>query len=586
MDKFRPALAIYRKFVRFTNKVIVVMAVLLAISGLFIHYHQKDIVRLKNPKDAMADYRYELYSILNSPKLTESQAGQMQRALLRESFCALIGEACTDDPADADANFSGSVLGMATGLMTLPFANPPASGIAWLHDGMQNAGFTPAVYAQGLGFNSLTAYSTIWKLFRNITYFLIAIGIVVVGFMIMFRYQIDSNTVISIENSLPRIVITLLLITFSFAIVGFMVDLMYILLLICFGLFGGLNIPSLSAQYLQDLYIHSEAPLITSEFYDARYLHFYVQGIQGLVDFIPSWIKSLLYPIVAGWLFYLIVDAVDRTKVFTPINQIIGEGGIVLFNVKAALGYFVVLPVLYTLILFAIPLFLQIILPVVLGLVIMLFLFFRILFMLISAYVRILIDIIFAPIMILPSVIPGNDAFMSWLRRIFGNMLVFPLTIVLLIVVQLVALNDEQLIGWGQYEFGRDTVGWSIESGLPQFTLPPLNMDTSRLAPIIAAAFMLLIPQLVRQVQEQIAGKPVIDAGPAALFGGVAGAAGAVVGQYAGLAQFAKLVDPDTALGNFIRRVPLINQVTGAVKPKNKSENPVPIGEVGSDQSG
>src|SRR3990172_12628792 len=66
---------------------------------------------------------------------------------------------------------------------------------------------------------------------------LLAFVMIVIGFLIMFRRQIDPHTVISIQNALPRIVLTLILITFSYAIVGLLIDLMYVILLLAYSLF-------------------------------------------------------------------------------------------------------------------------------------------------------------------------------------------------------------------------------------------------------------------------------------------------------------------------------------------------------------
>lgn len=45
--------------------------------------------------------------------------------------------------------------------------------------------------------------------------------------MIMFRRKIDPQTVISIQSAIPKIIISLILITFSFAICGLMVDIIF-----------------------------------------------------------------------------------------------------------------------------------------------------------------------------------------------------------------------------------------------------------------------------------------------------------------------------------------------------------------------
>ncbi|MCH8821232.1 hypothetical protein IID23_01790, partial [Patescibacteria group bacterium] len=64
----------------------------------------------------------------------------------------------------------------------------------------------------------------IWLRVRNVAYALSAVVLMIIGFMIMLRWRLDPRTVVTVQNSLPRIVIALILITFSFAISGFMID--------------------------------------------------------------------------------------------------------------------------------------------------------------------------------------------------------------------------------------------------------------------------------------------------------------------------------------------------------------------------
>ena len=83
---------------------------------------------------------------------------------------------------------------------------------------LHNVGITQPVYAQGIGFSALTPTLQVWKAFRNLSYFLFIIIFIVVGFMIMFRAQINPQTVVTVQAALPKIVVTLIMITFSYAI--------------------------------------------------------------------------------------------------------------------------------------------------------------------------------------------------------------------------------------------------------------------------------------------------------------------------------------------------------------------------------
>jgi len=65
----------------------------------------------------------------------------------------------------------------------------------------------------------------LWVKVRDMAIALSVVIVIVIGFMIMLRFPINPRTVVTIQNSLPRIVIALILIVFSFAIAGLMVDL-------------------------------------------------------------------------------------------------------------------------------------------------------------------------------------------------------------------------------------------------------------------------------------------------------------------------------------------------------------------------
>jgi hypothetical protein len=173
----------------------------------------------------------------------------------------------------------------------------------------------------------------------------------------------------------------------------------------------------------------------------------------------------------------------------------------------------------------------------------MLFLFFRIFFMLVASYLQLVINVIFAPVLILPNVIPGNESFKNWLKRIVGHLLVFPVTIILLVVVQLIALNDQSLNGTG-----------ANPREFTQFTLPLIYMETSQFVPIIAGAFLLLIPDLVKKVRDSVAGDSIIQAGPSVLFSGLDTAVGAAFGQYTGLAAVNRTFAGQGPLGKVLNR--------------------------------
>ena len=116
----------------------------------------------------------------------------------------------------------------------------PASSIdylAYVNQNLSNKKIVKPAYAQeGYGFRVLQPILPVWKALRNVSYFVFIIAFIVYGFMIMFRVKINPQTVISIQLALPKLIATLLLITFSYAIAGLIIDFFYIIAAMGFNL--------------------------------------------------------------------------------------------------------------------------------------------------------------------------------------------------------------------------------------------------------------------------------------------------------------------------------------------------------------
>ncbi|HUS60254.1 MAG TPA: hypothetical protein VMX76_02615 [Nevskiaceae bacterium] len=122
----------------------------------------------------------------------------------------------------------GGVVGTLGNLIAGMYTSPPVSSTEYFADLGGKLKVVKPVYAQGVGFEGLRSILDIWKIFRNITYLFFVIIFVVIGFAIMFRVKLNPQTVISIQNALPKIIIALILVTFSYAIAGLLIDLLYV----------------------------------------------------------------------------------------------------------------------------------------------------------------------------------------------------------------------------------------------------------------------------------------------------------------------------------------------------------------------
>ena len=131
------------------------------------------------------------------------------------------------------------------------FPNRGISFVGYIKNAAYKFKVIPEAQAQGFGFTT-AAHSVvnIWRAIRDLTYFLLVIGILIISFMIMLRVKLSPQTTITIQSALPKIIITLILITFSYAIAGLLIDLMYVVL----GLLTALFTSTISMDSFEEMF--------------------------------------------------------------------------------------------------------------------------------------------------------------------------------------------------------------------------------------------------------------------------------------------------------------------------------------------
>lgn len=93
-----------------------------------------------------------------------------------------------------------------------------------------------SVYASGYDDLIKTNIDSLWSVTRNIAYIGFVLVMIIVGFMIMFRSKVGGQTVVTIGNAIPKVVVGLVLVTFSFAIAGLILDISGILMRVIAGI--------------------------------------------------------------------------------------------------------------------------------------------------------------------------------------------------------------------------------------------------------------------------------------------------------------------------------------------------------------
>jgi hypothetical protein len=540
----------------FGKKVFLVLFVYALVLSLFSFFsNAKQDTKSKGP-NPIVESRKKIYTRLFSEETNKTFVGRSTAKVLRVFTCAFSGEACTKNPTDGDKNFNASIFGMLSKGIAFPYQQPPASGVYWVTATLENAGFIPKSYAaEGVGFAAIKPLMGLWKSFRDVSYLLAVIFLIAVGFMIMFRMKINPQTVISVENTLPKIITVLLLVTFSFPIAGFMVDLMYVLTAVGVSLIakGGSGTVLYDVAEFQKTFLNAGPSVIFNSilghpfgFNNNLFVNM-IPGVGPIASIVNSPIGVLYFfgwqfRAMLGWFIGLILDIVFGVVfaffIFPQVKNAVGIqdlaqslDGIILAAEGAGKIPSAFMQPIYNTVLTVAGLILGVFLvPAILGLLFfftVLYLWARIFVMLLTAYIQTMLLIIFSPVYISMELLPGSKmTFTQWLKNLAGELIAFPLVAILFSVA---------------YVIGQQSV---IANGLNgNFFSPPfiIGLDANAIATLVSFGLTILIPDLVKSIKEGIGAKGVgMGAGIGMFFGGAGAAVGgtmSMVGQYGSISM-------------------------------------------------
>lgn len=406
-------------------------------------------------------------------------------------------------------NFQKGALNGIGGSIAAIYTNPPASTNIAVKDFGQSLGFiTPQANAQGIGFSGLSTLLPLWKVFRDISYGILAIILIVVGLMVMFRKKIDPKTVVTVQNSIPRIVVALLLVTFSYAIVGLLIDGMYLLIALAISMISNSPVgPSIGHA------LSASSKLCNSTISQGLNTIGSLTGTGHDLDITWSTKEatdSLFSGGLFGWGRFFFGSGLgawnDVWNASTGNSPFIKTLSVV---VPGIIGAFINGPkgLAAGLTIFSGPGLLILII-----LLVLLFGFIRILFMLIDAYINIIIALLTAPFQLVLEAIPGSTSFSSWLRHLISKLIVFPITIMLLLVAAILTSTDSAATIWA----------------------PPLlsgsnGSGTYGMAGIIGLGMLLVIPTFVAGIQKSMKAEPAIPGGLGPIFGPLGQGVGSIM---------------------------------------------------------
>ncbi|KKR73150.1 MAG: hypothetical protein UU16_C0029G0005 [Candidatus Woesebacteria bacterium GW2011_GWA2_40_7] len=381
----------------------------------------------------------------------------------------------------------------------------PFSGIGYVKEKVQNYSLVPTAKAQTVGFGFNTALSPVqdmWRASRDISFGLFVLVAIIFAFMIMFRVKLSPQVVISVQSALPKIITALVLVTFSYAIAGFLVDLMYVF----YGLMSIAGKGYLSGNVSTTAVFNF---LVQGKVAGAEL------GVFGLVIF-----YLIVFPLVLGIVLVL---------TFGALISILATAFLVI-GLVSPIGIFIIVFMAF------------IILVVVL---IAIWHAIKTFWAILKAYANLMLLTIFAPLQIVSGVLVPSLGFGAWLKSFISNLSVFIVTSVLFLfafiflLMAMATVGDTQSLGVAisTFLFGSYLTQHVVSSQ----SWPPLIGSSGALGLLfVGVSFVLftLIPKATEVIQGLLSGRPfAYGTAIGEAFGPISGPAGTVGKMVGGTAQ-------------------------------------------------
>lgn len=359
------------------------------------------------------------------------------------------------------------------GIASLIFEERSLSGTSYFKQKLNRFHLIPEVSAQtspGFGFSVLEPVQKMWKGMRDISFGLFVVAALAVSFMIMFRVKINPQTVITVQSAIPKLIVALILVSFSYAIAGLMIDLMYVFI----GLVSLL------------------APNLTV--FDVEPSLFF-----GFLT------KSNILIVLGVYMFFFVISFIGSVAAMMGAPLFATLSGVFL-----AFFWWII------------------IILVVVLIIVCLWISFKTLWALLKAFANILLSVIFGPIQIVLGVVIPNMGFGAWLKNLLANLSVFVVTGIL-ILFSIVFLVNGVMLGLEEF-FGGVPGSPSLGATILHFFIGDIvpNAITGQVTPgwppflgggdskavvglmFLGVSFVLftLIPKATEIVQGFISGKP------------------------------------------------------------------------------
>ncbi len=319
-------------------------------------------------------------------------------------------------PVLSSANLSGGLIGAATGLIAGLYANPPLRTTDYLASVGENLGMVKEANAQvsGSGNQVLNPVIKLWQVSRNIAYVFMIIIFLIIGLMVIFRQRINPQTVITAQTALPGLVIGLILITFSYFLAAFISDTAFIgtnLVGYYFAAAGNKPSTTTSSLNLTDSLRKENVVSIYSNFVGIISQGDAAKALSDIWDALGGDTQNFLR-LVAALFVYQQSLAVGSLALFIPkVGLGIQQGFAIISAFGAASNVTGVVGLLLSMI----------------SKLVLLYVMFKLLLRLVSAFLNIIFLTITAPFQFLFAALPGRQGIASnWMLNMLAHVLAFP----------------------------------------------------------------------------------------------------------------------------------------------------------------
>ena len=221
----------------------------------------------------------------------------------------------------------------------------PVSGVAYATDLVNKFSPVSSVKAQedGFGFTAASAVKTLWAGVRNFSYGLLVFATIIMAFMIMFRIKLSPQVVITIQSVIPKLVIAMILITFSYAIAGFLIDIMYVVVGLISLLFNSTGLSSSTPAELFKLFVDDYSIIGVMYLYWIWFLikafvSIFTSGLGGIFGVAVTVIAFFSILAILWWSIKIFIECV-KNLVMIFLTIVIGPLQIGLGTVMPGMGF-------------------------------------------------------------------------------------------------------------------------------------------------------------------------------------------------------------------------------------------------------